>query len=142
MFGERHFSIHQQVIREEVQSPRRGNRRIEHAHRPCRRVSRVHENLPANPLLLSIQRFECFLCHHHFAAHLEIRTQLGFFQRRRVHAQRNRPDRLHVRRHVLTGPAVPAPHPPPHHPILVSHPTPHPTAFLPPNASNSFLPPS
>src|SRR5258708_7832455 len=42
-----YFPIHEQVVREKVQPPRRRNRRIEHAHppRPC--ASRLYETLSA-----------------------------------------------------------------------------------------------
>src|SRR6266403_1164801 len=101
MLSERHFSIHQQVRRKETQPPCRSDRRIQHPHRPSRRVPRIHKNLPANPLLLPVQRLESLLRHHHFAANFKIRRQFHLLQCRRIHPQRNRPDRLHVRRHLF-----------------------------------------
>src|SRR6266702_1010391 len=119
MLTERHFSILQQVVRKEIQPPRRRNRWIQYAHSPRRRVPRIHKDLPANSFLLSVQRFERLLRHHHFAAHFEIRRQLHLFQHRCVHPQRNRPNRLHVRRNVLARHAIAARDAARQHSILV-----------------------
>ncbi len=108
MFRERHFSIDEQVVRKKIQPPRRGDRRIEHAHGARGRISRVHKDFAANPLLLPVQRFERFLRHHDFAADFELRPQFIFLQHGRVHAQRNRTDGFHVWRDVLAGGAIAA----------------------------------
>ena len=101
MLRKRHFSIHKQVVREEIQPPRRCDRRIEHTHRTRSRIACIHKDLPPNSLLLPVQRFESLLRHHDFAANFKCRRQLHFFQHRRIHAQRNRPDGLHVWCHIL-----------------------------------------
>src|SRR5207302_4974338 len=119
MLREPHLSIHKQVIREEVQLSRRRDLRVEHAHSSRRRISWICEYFPANPFLLPVQLFERFPRHHHFPANLEIRSQLRFFQRRSIHAQRHRPDRLHIRRHILARRTVSARHPAHQHAIFV-----------------------
>src|SRR5690348_1713509 len=139
MLRERHFSIHQQVVREEVQFSRRRNRRIEHAHRSRSRVPRIHKNLPANLLLLPVQRLKRLARHHHFPAHLEIRRQLHFFQRRRIHAQRYGPDRLHIRRHVFARRAVAARHTAHQHAIFVLQGNAQPVELMLRNVFDFFL---
>src|SRR6266436_7817363 len=52
MLGKWFFPIDEQVVREELETALRGDRRIEHPHRSRRRVSGIHENLAAGLLLL------------------------------------------------------------------------------------------
>src|SRR5260370_7798017 len=76
MFRKRHLPIDQQVVREKIQPPRRRYRRVQHAHRPRRRASRIHENLSAQSFLLLVQHFKRLSGHHHFAPHFQVRRQL------------------------------------------------------------------
>src|SRR5919108_2725615 len=119
MLAKRHFSIHEQVVREEIQLPRRCTPRTDPPPPPRPRFPRIQKNLPANSLLLPVQRLKRLARHHHFAAHLKIRPQLHFFQRRRVHPQRHRPDGLHIRRHVLASRAISARHSAHQHAVFV-----------------------
>src|SRR5947207_3220096 len=142
MFRKRHFSIHQQVVRKKIQPPRRRNRRIEHAHGSRRRVTRIHKNLAANPLLLPVQSIERHLRHHHFATHFEIRRELHLFQHRGFHTQRNRADRLHVRRHVLARRSVAARDAARQHSIFELQRDAQPVEFVFRDVFNLFLPAS
>src|SRR6266705_3221371 len=98
----------EEIISEELEVSLGSDRRIQLAQRPGRRVPGVYKDLPTNPLLLPVQRFERFLRHHDFAAHFEILRQLVVLQQSRFNAQRNRSNGLHVWRNVLARRAVTA----------------------------------
>src|SRR5260370_25755527 len=142
MLRKRPPPIHEQVIRKEIQPSRRRNRRIEHPHCSRRRVPCIHENLPTGLLLLPVQRLKRLFRHHDFAAHFEIRPQPVLLQHRRIHAQRNRPDRLHVRRHVLSASPIPARNATRQHTILILQRNAQPVEFVLRNVLNLSLPPS
>src|SRR2546430_17175108 len=119
MFRKWHFSVHEQVVRKKIESPRRCGRRIQYAHCPSRGIPRIYKDLAANLLLLSVQRFERLPRHHDFAAYFEVQGQFYFLQFHSFHAQRNRPNRLYVRRNVLARRAVAARNTAYQHSILV-----------------------
>src|SRR6266566_3725933 len=101
MLRERYFSIHEQVVREKVQPPRRRNCRIEHAHCPRRRASRIHEDLSARLFLLLVQHFKRFSGHHQFAG------SLIFFST--PASTRSGVDRIVFTFGVTSSPVVPSP---------------------------------
>src|SRR5258708_19689176 len=107
MFRERGFAFRHQVIRKEMQSPLRRDRRIEHAHRSSSSIARIRKNFSTLLLLRTIQRLERLARHHHFAAHSERSGHLRFLHRLFVYPQRNPPTPPHIRPPPLTSPTPP-----------------------------------
>ena len=86
-----------------MQRTLRGHRRIDLAHRTCRRVPRVDEELAPGLLLPCVQGGEIAPRHVHLAADFEHRGGMSTAQ-----PVRDCPDRAHVRRDVLADLAVAA----------------------------------
>src|SRR6185437_3851854 len=94
----------EQGIAEELESPRRGDARIQHPHRAGRGIARVGEARQLLLLALLVQALECGARHEHLAAHLEIRRKAG---RRSIHAERM--ERMVRRFSVTSSPILPSP---------------------------------
>jgi hypothetical protein len=101
-------AAHREEVGVEVEAALGGDGGVEHAHASGGGVARVGEAGEPGGLALLVQPLEGLGGHDDFAAHLELRRQPRFFQRRRRDGERHGADGAHVGGDLLAHLAVAA----------------------------------
>jgi hypothetical protein len=107
---ERHAAVDVEEVGEEIELARRGDGRIEDAHRARGGVARIGEALRAGFVLLAIEILERLSRHHRLPAHFEIARQAVLLERGGIDAQRDRADGPDIGGDVLASGSIAARH--------------------------------